>query len=315
MISLRLWRGAQPGDAPSRAPEALGHSLRLFLADLPGRPVRSGRLVVLFLHHLHNVTVALHDLLVVFPFVRKEALAAVLDPVCTPGEVASAGAAKDIERAVAEKAVEIVRVCSGMAGKVLACPVGKIGILCLLPGKSCHGQKPWYEWTDERMDGSMDGWTKEMKERPDREAEDKGLFSQRERYRPEIGENTLPIRGFRQEALFHRAPALSKAPRNDETLQGKLAACAQDPSYPTECVLAVSVTRQQAAAFGKASDFFPKEGRRTLRGRHGKIFLCPCLVTILSVIRKKIFHEDLSTTCFNSRHVFFARLHWRVAPP
>ena len=142
----------------------------------------------------------------------------------------------------------------------------------------------------------------------------KGAVQARDRGK-HASDKRLPTRGFRQEALFHRAPALSKAPRNDETLQGKLAACAQDPSYPTECVLAVSVTRQQAAAFGKASDFFPKEGRRTLRGRHGKIFLCSCLVTILSVIRKKIFHEDLSTTCFNSRHVFFARLHWRVALP
>ena len=63
----------------------------------------------------------------------KEAGGAVLDALFIVDEVSSASLAQRIERAVAEKAVEVFPVCTGMAGKVFALFVAKIGIFFFFP--------------------------------------------------------------------------------------------------------------------------------------------------------------------------------------
>ena len=63
----------------------------------------------------------------------EEAGGAVLDALFIVDEVSSASLAQRIERAVAEKAVEVFPVCTGMAGKEFALFVAKIGIFFFFP--------------------------------------------------------------------------------------------------------------------------------------------------------------------------------------
>jgi hypothetical protein len=60
----------------------------------------------------------IHDLCVVFPAVRLQALGAILDAVIRIKKVASAAVAQGIEGAVAEQTVEVFRVRAGMTGEV-----------------------------------------------------------------------------------------------------------------------------------------------------------------------------------------------------
>ena len=59
------------------------------------------------------------------------AIAAVLDAVFRIGEIPAALVAKRIKRAIAEQAIEILRIVRLMAGKIFAFRVAKKGI-CLL---------------------------------------------------------------------------------------------------------------------------------------------------------------------------------------
>lgn len=63
----------------------------------------------------------------------EEAGGAVLDAFFIVDEVSSASLAQRIERAVAEKTVEVFPVCTCMAGKEFALFVAKIGIFFFFP--------------------------------------------------------------------------------------------------------------------------------------------------------------------------------------
>ena len=58
---------------------------------------------------------------------RDEAIAAVLDAVFQVSILPAAIRSLRIERAIAEQAVEPLRICACMAGKILTVPVGKAG--------------------------------------------------------------------------------------------------------------------------------------------------------------------------------------------
>ena len=69
------------------------------------------------------------DVLVMFFLMGIETIGAVLASVGEIHKLTAARRPQRIERAVAEQAVEVLRVCTGMTGKVFTCPVRKIGIL------------------------------------------------------------------------------------------------------------------------------------------------------------------------------------------
>ena len=79
-------------------------------------------------HRIHDLSVPADDFLIALPPVGVQAAAAVLTPVGTNHEAAPAPGSQQIERAVTEQAVEILRVRPRMAGKVLTVPVGEIGV-------------------------------------------------------------------------------------------------------------------------------------------------------------------------------------------
>ena len=64
----------------------------------------------------------------------KKAVTAILDPVLQPAEVSAAFFSKQVERAVAEQAVEIVRVGPWVTGKILAVTIGKKGVMPVVYG-------------------------------------------------------------------------------------------------------------------------------------------------------------------------------------
>lgn len=64
--------------------------------------------------------------------VRQQTVAAIFYTRWGVGKIAAAGAAHTVQRAVAEQAVEVFRVCTFMTGKVFAVPIGKVCMIVML---------------------------------------------------------------------------------------------------------------------------------------------------------------------------------------
>ena len=70
------------------------------------------------------------DALVIFPFVGTEAIGAVLIAVFGIGEFTATLVAQGVQRTVAEETAEGLRICTGMARKILALLVLEKIIIC-----------------------------------------------------------------------------------------------------------------------------------------------------------------------------------------
>ena len=81
---------------------------------------------------LHQLRVLGYDVAVAAAAMGQQAVGAVLDTVFQIPEIAAAFAAQRIQRAVAEQAVEVLRMVRLMAGKKLARPVLGKGVGALL---------------------------------------------------------------------------------------------------------------------------------------------------------------------------------------
>jgi hypothetical protein len=73
-----------------------------------------------------------HNVRVIFADVRQGTGTAILDTVFGIAEIAAAALAERIKRAVAEKAVKIVRIVGFMAGEKLACFVAEKRVVAIL---------------------------------------------------------------------------------------------------------------------------------------------------------------------------------------
>ena len=96
-----------------------------------GCPVRFS--LAFLLYRICDFPEAAHNFAVVFPSVRIETGRTVFNSVFIPDEISAAPVSQCIERTVTEKAIEVFPVCPGMAGKVFALLVTKIGIFFSLP--------------------------------------------------------------------------------------------------------------------------------------------------------------------------------------
>ena len=84
------------------------------------------------LRQLHQLRVLGYDVAVAAAAMGQQATGAVLDAVFQIPEIAAAFAAQRIQRAVAEQAVEVLRMVRLMAGEELARPVLGEGVSALL---------------------------------------------------------------------------------------------------------------------------------------------------------------------------------------
>ena len=102
---------------------------------LPVKGAYSAVPLPLFRHAAGDLLKFGGDIAVILPPVGEHAAAAILDALLGVAEVAAAVRPQGVEGTVAEKAVEVVRVVGGVAGEVLALPVGEEGKGLVFPGK------------------------------------------------------------------------------------------------------------------------------------------------------------------------------------
>ena len=88
---------------------------------------------VLFSKKIGDFRKPAYDFTVILPFMWIQTGGAVFDAFFVVHEITSASLTQNIERAVAEKAVEIFSVCSGMTGKVFAFFMPEVGIFFFRP--------------------------------------------------------------------------------------------------------------------------------------------------------------------------------------
>ena len=81
------------------------------------------------MHHRQNLLIPPHDGIIVFTLVRVETAATVFVTVRQIIKCAAAVLAQRIQRAIAEKTVEIIGICTWMAGEVFTFFVCKIRIV------------------------------------------------------------------------------------------------------------------------------------------------------------------------------------------
>jgi hypothetical protein len=80
-----------------------------------------------------NFRVTGYNFPVIFPPVREKAVRAVLDAILPVAEISATPVTKEIKGTVAEQTVEVLRIRSGMTGKVFAFPVAEESIMPALP--------------------------------------------------------------------------------------------------------------------------------------------------------------------------------------
>lgn len=85
------------------------------------------------LHHFYDFQVFAGHITVIFFFVRQLAVGAVLDSLFRDPEISAAFGAEGIERAIAEKAIKIIRVCTLVTGKVFTFFMAEKGKFFILP--------------------------------------------------------------------------------------------------------------------------------------------------------------------------------------
>ena len=79
-------------------------------------------------HRIHDLSISADNLLIALPPVGVETARTVLAAVGTDHKISSAPGPQQIEGAVTEQTVEILRIRSRMAGKVFTFPVGEVGV-------------------------------------------------------------------------------------------------------------------------------------------------------------------------------------------
>ena len=68
----------------------------------------------------HDLIIFCHDIIIILRYMRQFAIAAILTDICNIFEISAALIAQCIQWAIAEQAIETVRIVRGMTGKILA---------------------------------------------------------------------------------------------------------------------------------------------------------------------------------------------------